>query len=60
MERKMFETNLQSRERQLHNEILSIQDEIEILLYLLETREKELIDVQEQLTEAQLRENVAA
>ena len=56
----MFETNLQSRGSQLHYEIVSIQDEIEILLHLLEIREKELIDVQQQLHEEKHRETVAA
>lgn len=55
-----LEIELQNRETQLRNEILSIQDEIEILLHLLENREQELIDVHLQLSSVNAKENVAA
>ena len=46
----MFD-NLEKKEKELQNEILGIQDEVEMLLDLLERREKELIDVQQQRAE---------
>ena len=51
MVRAMLEIDLKNRESKLHSEILSIQDEIEMLLFTLKKREEELIYIQQQRAE---------
>ena len=60
MKSKLSVADLQRRENQLQNEILSIQDEIEILLQLLESRESELGTVRERLSLLKQRVRAAA
>ena len=51
MRETMSEIDLKKRESKLHSEILSIQDEIEMLLFTLKKREEELIYIQQQRAE---------
>ena len=45
----ILEIDLKNRESQLEDEIIAVQDDIEILLQLVGRREKELLDIRQQL-----------
>ena len=56
----ILNTELTTQESRLHQEIVSIQDEIELLLILLDRKQKALDEIQEQTSDLNLRGNVAA
>ncbi len=53
-------TEFVTRETRLQNEILSIQDEIEMLHMLLHRKQKELDGIQQRVCDSTQRGNVAA